>query len=65
PATGKGCVVIFANARGHYTYITKHKATAQNWHNEEVNITQDAQGRAVITASFHEPSAKIILFGVS
>ncbi|MDQ3842999.1 MAG: alpha-galactosidase, partial [Bacteroidota bacterium] len=64
PATGKGCVVIFANARGQYTYITQHKATAQNWHNEEVNITQDAQGRAVITASFHEPSAKIILFGV-
>ncbi|MBD0294791.1 MAG: alpha-galactosidase, partial [Flavisolibacter sp.] len=49
PATGKGCVVIFANARGHYTYITKHKAAAQNWHNEELELKQDAQGRTVIT----------------
>ncbi|MBD0351980.1 MAG: hypothetical protein ICV65_12575 [Flavisolibacter sp.] len=64
PATGKGCVVIFANARGHYTYITKHKAAAQNWHNEELELKQDAQGRTVITTQFHEPSAKIILFGV-
>ncbi|MBD0289428.1 MAG: alpha-galactosidase, partial [Flavisolibacter sp.] len=64
PATGKGCVVIFANARGHYTYITKHKAAAQYWHNEEVELKQDAQGRTVITTQFHEPSAKIILFGV-
>ncbi|MBD0367967.1 MAG: alpha-galactosidase, partial [Flavisolibacter sp.] len=64
PATGKGCVVIFANARGHYTYITKHKAAAQYWHNEELELKQDAQGRTVITTQFHEPSAKIILFGV-
>jgi alpha-galactosidase len=62
--TGKGCVVIFASAHGSYTYVTQHKTDLQNWHNEEVEIHRDKQGRSVITTKFHEPSVKIILFGV-
>lgn len=64
PKTGKGCVVIFANAHGSYTYITEHVVAAQLYKTEGVEIEKDAAGRAVITTTFKEPSAKIIFFGV-
>jgi hypothetical protein len=62
--TGKGCVVLFANAHGTYSYVTQNKVASKNWHNEDVEIKQDQQGRAVIKAKFNVPSAKVILFGV-
>jgi len=61
--TGKGCVVLFANAKGSYSYITKSTAAKSVWHNEGVEVKRDANGGAIITAHFEEPSAKIILFG--
>jgi alpha-galactosidase len=64
PKTGKGCVVLFASAHGTFTYITELKAATQTWTNEGVKLKKDARGRAVITATFTEPSAKIIFFGV-
>jgi alpha-galactosidase len=64
PENGKGCVVGFANAKGTYTYITEHVVAPQSWKNEGVDIKRDARGRAVITITFQEPSAKIIFFGV-
>ncbi|HZH95513.1 MAG TPA: hypothetical protein VEY06_06485, partial [Flavisolibacter sp.] len=64
PKTGKGCVVLFASAHGTFTYITESKVATQTWTNEGVKLKKDAQGRAVITATFTEPSAKIIFFGV-
>jgi alpha-galactosidase len=64
PKTGKGCVVLFASAHGAYTYITQHNVVSESWRNEGVTVKKDARGRAIITATFTEPSAKIILFGV-
>lgn len=65
PATGKGCVVIFANAKGKYTYITSKEASKTFWHTEGVQIKYDADGKVIITADFTESSAKIILFGIN
>ncbi len=64
PLTGKGCVVIFANSGGVYTYITHHKTVKQNWFNEGVTVIQNKEGKSVIKANFKESSAKIIFFGV-
>ena len=64
PKTGKGCVVIFANAHGSYTYICQNKVVPQNFKTEGVEVKRDERGRAVITATFKEPSARIIFFGV-
>ncbi len=64
PVSGKGCVVIFANAKGEYEYISTNKVAKENWQNEDVDIRLDKKGRAVIRARFNEPSAKIIFFGV-
>lgn len=63
PKTGKGCVVVFANSKGTYQYVTGNKAINKNWHNEGVSVKTDSEGRALITTTFEEPSAKIILFG--
>ncbi len=64
PATNKGCVVIFAESKGTYSYITHQQVAMQVWKNDGVEIKRDKEGHAVITANFNEPSAKIILFGV-
>jgi alpha-galactosidase len=65
PENGKGCVVLFANAHGFYSYVTQNKVAPKYWHNEDVDVKQDQQGRAVIKVKFNEPSAKVILFGVN
>jgi alpha-galactosidase len=64
PLTGKGCVVIFANSGGNYTYITTHKTVKNVWFNEGVSLQQDKEGKSIIKVNFTEPSAKIIFFGV-
>jgi alpha-galactosidase len=64
PLTGKGCVVLFASAHGKYSYITNQKVAAKIWKSEGVEVKRDEGGRAVITAVFKEPSARIIFFGV-
>jgi alpha-galactosidase len=61
--TGRGCVVLFANSKGSYQYVTSNKAAPQVWHTDGVTVTRDKQGRSVVSATFTEPSAKIILFG--
>lgn len=53
--TGRGAVVIFATEPGTYRYIASHKVT----------IAPDDAGRVRIEATFDEPGAKILLFGVS
>jgi alpha-galactosidase len=63
PETGKGCVVIFANHKGNYSYVTQNKTVPQNWHTDGVIMRRDEQGRVVIEASVEESSAKIIFFG--
>lgn len=64
PKTGKGCLVLFANSKGRYQYITVNKTVTTAWKTEGVTVEQDKAGRAVVSATFTEPSAKIILFGV-
>lgn len=61
---GKGVVVIFGINKREVTYVTKSKANTKTWNNEDVSITFDKEGRAVIKASFSETGAKIIFLGV-
>lgn len=64
PGNGRGTVVVFTNAPGDYTYITNHYVADGTWHNENVTVSKDKKGHAVIKASFKKPGAKIIFFGV-
>lgn len=63
---GKGVVAIFAiAANGHkYTYVTENKVDRNIWHNEDVSVSYDSKGRAIITCEFNDEAAKIIFFGV-
>jgi alpha-galactosidase len=64
PETGKGVVVIFANSKGKYSYITKNKVINSFWtiDGTKVSVTKDNHAR--IEAVFEKASASIILFGV-
>lgn len=62
--TGKGVIVVFANAQGRYTYVSKNKVDPTRWKNEGVGVSVDARGRAVIQADFTEPGAKMVFFGI-
>jgi len=64
PANGKGAVVLFNVGNKPIHYITKNKLNPKMWTTENVKVTFDAEGRAVIDATFTETSAKILLFGV-
>ena len=73
---GKGAVVIFYNYRnvwredpensfpGEFTYVTEHAVDNRFWANPDTEVRFDENGRAVITASFSGPGARIVLFGV-
>jgi hypothetical protein len=65
PKTGKGCVVIFANAPGSYRYITNKRVVKNFWATNGVDLKNDAQGHAIISVQFTEPSARIIFFGIN
>ena len=65
PASGRGAVVIFATAAGQYTYVTANRADPAAWiTGGPAEIRHDAEGRAVIEASFEEPGARIVFFGL-
>jgi alpha-galactosidase len=73
---GRGAVVVFYNYKnawrrsadnafpGVFTYVTEHKVDTKFWANPDTDVTFDESGRAVITARFNGPGAKIVLFGV-
>jgi alpha-galactosidase len=75
PRTGKGAVVIFNNYQnvwnkkaerdfaGTFTYITANAVDKSFWSNEDVKIEYDGKGRAIISADFSGPGARIIFFG--
>jgi len=63
--SGKGAIVIFANTKGDYTYISKNKVSRSLWTSEGVKVSYDAHGRAVIAATFDRADAKILFFGVN
>ena len=76
PDNGRGAVVLFFNYKspwvkladahfgGTFRYVTEHAAAREVWHNEDVTVTFDAKGRAIIEAECRGPEAKIIFFGV-
>ncbi|OFX28836.1 MAG: hypothetical protein A2W92_14815 [Bacteroidetes bacterium GWA2_42_15] len=63
PATGKGVVVIFANSKGKFWYITKHSVSEKIWHNEGVNVSITPDKHAKISVEFNEASAAIVFLG--
>jgi alpha-galactosidase len=63
PKTGKGCIVVFANAGGQYSYISHTKTHEKFWSTEGVKIEKNKNGSSSIHCDFSEPSAKIIFFG--
>ncbi len=64
PETGKGVVVIFANSKGKFFYITKHSVSGKIWHNEGVDVSICPDKHAKINVEFNRASAAIIFFGV-
>lgn len=64
PGTGKGEVVIFANSKGRFSYITKNRVVTDFWHSKGVTVEINAGGYAKIEAAFEEASAAIVFFGV-
>jgi hypothetical protein len=49
---------------GEFTYITENPVDKKFWTNPGTEVRFDEQGRAIITAKFSGPGAKIVLFGV-
>jgi len=63
PKTGKGEIVIFANDKGNFSYISKHTVVDNQWHSKGVNIEITRDRHAKIKVAFDGPSAAIIFFG--
>ncbi len=61
----RGAVVVFTTAPGTYAYTTQHTVSIQHWSSSPVEIRQLPDGRARITATFSEPGARIVFFGIS
>ena len=64
-ASGRGAVMLFATAPGTYAYTTRNKVSIQHWSDSPVEILQLPDGRAHIAATFREPGARIVFFGIS
>jgi len=63
--SGKGAIVIFANTKGEYTYISKNKVNRSLWTSEGAKVSYDAHERAVIATTFDRADAKILFFRVN
>jgi alpha-galactosidase len=63
--TGRGAVVVFVTTPGTYEYTTRHRVSNDHWSSAPVQVEQLAGGLARITATFTEPGARIVYFGVS
>jgi alpha-galactosidase len=59
---GRGGVVIFAPARGRFTYVTQGKPVRQWWASEGTKVQFDGVGHAVISADASEGAA-LVFFG--
>jgi alpha-galactosidase len=63
PETGKGVVVIFANSKGTFSYITKNKVTSSYIATKNSRVEPVNGGYAKIEASFEKAMAEIVFFG--
>jgi alpha-galactosidase len=61
--SGRGVVTIFANAPGHYSYVTRNKVALSSSTGEGLGIKIYPSGRARISCDFERPGAKILFFG--
>ncbi len=62
--TGRGAVVLFATAKGRYSYVTTRRVASKHWAGAGVRVRRDGQGRAVLDFNLHKPGSKIVFFGV-
>jgi len=62
---GRGLVAIFAQFPGRYEYVTKNPVAAIFTAMEGITVMRRPDGRAFITAEFHEKqTARAVLFGI-
>jgi alpha-galactosidase len=61
--TGRGAIVVFSTASGRQRYVSEHPVAREHWATPGTTVTFDAQGRAVVDASFERPGAAIVFFG--
>ena len=61
--TGKGVVVLFATAKGKFSYVTARQPHKKYWAAGQVTVDYDRNGRAVLEADFASPGAVIVFFG--
>jgi alpha-galactosidase len=63
PETGRGIVVIFANHKGNYQYITSKSVSANSTvSNPTINVNRGAEGNAIIRIQSSEKGAYIVYF---
>jgi alpha-galactosidase len=60
---GKGVVSIFANQRGTFVYLTHRRVAKTHWASQGLEIGPGSEGRALMTAHFESPGAKLVFFG--
>ena len=60
--TGRGGLVIFANTREHFTYVTQSKPVHNWWASEGTDVQFDKIGHAVISADTSNGAA-LVFFG--
>lgn len=63
PKTGKGIIVLFANQKGEYAYISKAKVDLEVITDENVTVRIDKNGNALLKAICNKSESKIIYFG--
>jgi alpha-galactosidase len=62
--TGRGVVSIFANQRGSFVYMTHHRVADARWASDGIEVEPAPEGRALMTAHFEHPGAKLVFFGM-
>lgn len=61
--SGRGAVVIFATARGEFSYVTARRVVGKYTATEGVKVHIDLDGRARLDFNFEKPGAKVVFFG--
>lgn len=65
PVNGRGVLVLFANAKGEYFYITSSAVDKKVIIPNGVTVSYDSNGKAVIKAICARQEAMIVFFGVN
>jgi alpha-galactosidase len=63
PANGRGVVVVFAGAGGHFTYVSQSQAAPLLWRSQNCTVTILASGQARIDLEMAKQSAAFVFFG--